>query len=210
MYNIAIIEDDLELRKSLSNHFEQSTQLDCVLAVDTVDKFLKYHRDFMEIDLILLDVMLYGQSSILNIPSILQREPEATIVMFTLFDDSDTIFQALCNGAMGYLLKELDFNDLERKLISTLSGEGPLLSPAVAKKIINYFSPKSTEVIIAEQEAELSEKETIIIQLLKDGASYQEMAHFLGITLNGVRYHVKNIYRKLQIKSKGELWKRTR
>lgn len=210
MYNIAIIEDDLELRKSLSNHFEQSTQLDCVLAVDTVDKFLKYHRDFMEIDLILLDVMLYGQSSILNIPSILQREPEATIVMFTLFDDSDTIFQALCNGAMGYLLKNIDFNNLERKLISTLSGEGALLSPAVAKKIINYFSPKSTEVIIAEQEAELSEKETIIIQLLKDGASYQEMAHFLGITLNGVRYHVKNIYRKLQIKSKGELWKRTR
>lgn len=208
MLNIAIIEDDLVLRKALSNHFANSTQVECVLLVETVEKFVKFHRDFMEIDLILLDVMLFKQSSIPSIPLIQQRAPHAEIVMYTMVDDSETIFQALCNGATGYLLKDPDFNQLETRIISALKGEGALLNPSVAKKIINYFTPRSQKVNRTEQESGLNEKEAIVVKLLRDGSSYLEIAQNLGITLNGVRYHVKNIYRKLQIKSKGELWKR--
>jgi DNA-binding NarL/FixJ family response regulator len=210
MFNIAIIEDDLVLRKALSDHFANSTRIDCVLAVETVEKFVKFHRDFLKIDLVLLDVMLFKQSSIPGIPLIQQREPHAEIVMYTMMDDSETIFQALCNGATGYLLKDNDFNQLEAQIISNLSGEGALLNPSVAKKIINYFTPRSQELNSTEQDAELSEKEAIVVKLLRDGSSYQEIAQYLGITLNGVRYHIKNVYRKLQIKSKGELWKRAR
>jgi response regulator of citrate/malate metabolism len=67
-YNFAIIEDNIEIRKSISDYFAQSNLLDCVMAVDSVEKFLKYHRDFLEIKLVLLDVMLGSQSSIYNIP----------------------------------------------------------------------------------------------------------------------------------------------
>jgi DNA-binding NarL/FixJ family response regulator len=207
MYNIAIIEDDLPLRKSMSYFFDQSDKVDCVLAVDTVEKFLKFHRDFMDIHLILLDVMIYGQSSILDIPLILQRDPNVELVMFTVMDDADTIFQALCNGATGYLLKDTDFNKLENQIISTLNGEGALLSPNIARKVINYFTPQAREIVIRDEQVELSEKENTVVTFLKDGASYQEIAQYMGITLNGVRYYVKSIYRKLKIKSKGELWK---
>ncbi|MBK9490244.1 MAG: response regulator transcription factor [Haliscomenobacter sp.] len=210
MYNIAIIEDDLVLRKGLSDYFSQSKLVDCVLAVDTVEKFAKYHRDFLEIKLILLDVMLYGQSSILSIPLILQREPNAEIVIFTIIEDSETIFQALCNGATGYLLKTTNFEQLEEQIVANLSGEGALVSPAVAKKIIKYFAPQAPEQSVNEQDAGLSEKEGIIVKLLRDGSSYQEIANFLGISLNGVRYHVKNVYRKLHIKSRGGLLKKNR
>lgn len=210
MFNIAIIEDELVLRKALSNHFANSTQVDCVLVVETVEKFVKFHRDFMEIDLVLLDVMLFKQSSIQSIPLILQREPHAEIVMYTMMDDSETIFQALCNGATGYLLKDNDFDELEQRIVATLSGKGALLSPAVAKKVIKYFTPVQREVALHPDFQNLSERESLIIQLLKDGSSYLEISNLLGITINGVRYYVKNIYRKLQIKSKRELWKKNR
>jgi DNA-binding NarL/FixJ family response regulator len=211
MFNIAIIEDDLALRKALSNHFATSTQVDCVLVVENVDKFVKFHRDFMDVELVLLDVMLYKQSSIQSIPLIQQRVPQAEIVMYTMMDDSETIFQALCNGATGYLLKDHNFDELEQRIVATLSGQGALLSPAVAKKVIKYFIPVQREAISPSSEFQnLSEREALIIQLLKEGASYQEISNQVGITLNGVRYYIKNIYRKLQIKSKRELWKNNR
>lgn len=209
MYNIAIIEDNLVLRKSLSEYFAKSDNVDCVLVVDSVEKFIKYHRDFLEIKLVLLDVYLNDQSSIRSIPLILQRDPDVDIVMFTVADDSETIFQALCSGATGYLLKDISFTQLEEQILHNLKGEGALLSPAVAKKIINYFTPKILPLSSPDEIVELSEKESIIVKMLKDGVSYGEIAQYLGISINGVRYYVRNIYRKLQIKSKGELWRKT-
>ncbi len=208
MFKLAIIEDDLVRRKRLSDYFQNSKQVECVLAVESVEKFIKFHRDFLAIDLVLLEVMLNGQSSILSIPLIEQRIPHAEIVIYTELDDAETIFQALCNGATGYLLKSADLYQLEQQIISTLSGEGALLSPTVAKKIINYFTPRLPELSGKNQDSVLNEKEALVVKLLQDGLSYQEIAKFLGISLNGVRYHVKNVYSKLQIKSKGELWKR--
>ncbi len=205
MFNIAIIEDDPNLRKSLSEHFSRSQQFECVLAVDTVEKFIKLHRDFMDIHLVLLDVMLYKQSSVRSIPLIIQRVPYAEIIMFTVMDDQETIFQALCNGATGYLLKDIDFDELESRLLSVIKGEGALLDPLVAKKILQYFRPKNNGELLDTPAATLSDKEKVVVEMLNHGHTYNEIAQFLGITINGVRYYVRNIYTKLQIKSRGEL-----
>lgn len=202
-YNIAIIEDNLDIRRELSDFFSTSDKLDCVMAVDSIEKFLKYHRDFYEIKLILLDVMLHNQSSIYSIPQLLQREPEAEIIMFTVDDNSNTIFQALTYGATGYLLKDITLPALEASLYSVLQGEGALLSPAVAKKIIQSLSP---EVRPNQPEDEgLSKKEQTVCHLLKDGHSYDEIAQRMGLTTNGVRYYIKSIYRKLRVKNRGQL-----
>lgn len=208
MFNIAIIEDDLILRRALSDFFERSTQIDCVIAVDTVKQFIKFHRDFLNIQLVLLDVMLYDESSIPEIPMIQEREPNAEIIMYTVMDDSDTIFQALSNGATGYLLKKPDLQQLEKELLLTLRGEGAPLSPHIAKKIIQYFTPITQKQITTDENERLSEKEVLVTNLLRDGASYQEIAQLLGISIDGVRYHIKKIYRKLQIKSRGGLIKK--
>jgi response regulator of citrate/malate metabolism len=79
----------------ISDHFSGSSVLGCVMAVDSAGRFLKYHRDFFEIKLILLDVMLGYQSSIYQTPHLLQRDPEVEIIMFTVLHDTNTIFQAL-------------------------------------------------------------------------------------------------------------------
>ena len=208
MFNVAIIEDDLILRRALSDYFERSTQIDCVLAVDTVEQFIKFHRDFLNIHLVLLDVNLYDRSSIPDIPMIQEREPEAEIIIYTVMDDADTIFQAISNGATGYLVKKPDLQQLEQELLSTLRGEGASLSPHVAKKIIQYFTPSTQKQIPTDESEHLSEKESLVATLLLDGSSYQEIAQLLGITINGVRYHIKKIYRKLQIKSRGDLVKK--
>lgn len=204
-YNFAIIEDNTEIRRSISEYFAQSNLLDCVMAVDSVEKFIKYHRDFLEIKLILLDVMLDNQSSIYSISHIRQREPDAEIIMFTVIDDSNVIFQALTYGATGYLLKDLPLPELERMLFNTLEGKGALLSPAVAKKVIKHFVLKAGQNPTIEEDQSLSQKENIVMHLLKEGYPYQEIANRLGLSVNGVRYYVKTVYRKLQVANKGEL-----
>lgn len=202
-YNFVIIEDDLEIRRIVSDYFSKSALLDCVMAVDTVEKFLKYHRDFMDVKLVLLDVMLYNQSSIYDIPHILQRNSDVEIIMFTVCDDTNVIFQALTYGATGYLLKDMPMPELEKNLYSLLAGDGALLSPAIAKKIIKNLVPRTP--LDSHRNNFLNEKESIVMHLLKDGLSYEEIALRIGLSINGVRYYVKSVYKKLQVKGRGEL-----
>jgi DNA-binding NarL/FixJ family response regulator len=206
-YNFAIIEDNIEIRKSISDYFAQSSLLDCVMAVDSVEKFLKYHRDFLEIKLVLLDVMLGSQSSIYNIPQILQREPDAEVIIFTVLDDSNVVFQALTYGATGYVLKDISLPALEQALYDVLEGKGALLSPSIAKKIIRHFITRTDA--LPNEDVVITDKENIIMHLLKEGHTYDEIAKRIGLSINGVRYYIKSIYKKLQVKSRGELIRKT-
>lgn len=206
-YNFALIEDNIDIRREVSEYFANSEYLDCVMAVDTVEKFLKFHRDFMEIKLILLDIMLHSHSSIYDIKHILQREPNAEIIIFTVLDDIKTILQALSNGATGYVLKDIGMPALEEALLRVLQGKGALLSPAIAKKLIQYLAPRPEKTY--ETEEGLNEKENLTLQMLKEGRTYQEIADRMGISVNGIRYYVKSIYKKFQVSSKGELIRKT-
>lgn len=204
-YNIALIEDDLSTRQVLSDHFSGSARVQCVLVVDTVEKFLRFHRDFFNIHLILLDLRLYDKSGIDGIPLIRSREPEAEIVMFTAVDDYDSIFRAICTGATGYLLKDLPPPELETRILDTLENGGALLSPSVAKRIVRYFN---TGIQPGENETALTPQESTVVRLLTEGLKYEEIAQQMGISINGVRYHVKNVYRKLHVKSRAELMRK--
>ncbi len=206
-YNIAIIEDDLNTRQLLSDYFEKSKHIQCVLAVDTVEKFIKFHRDFFNIHMVLLDLLLYDKSGIDGIPLISSREPEAEIVMYTSVDDYDTIFRAICNGATGYLLKELSPPELEERITETLENRGSLLSPSVARRIVRYFNSGSK---VDGQEATLTPQESLVVRLLTEGLKYEDIAQRMGISINGVRYHIKNVYRKLEVKSRAELMRKGR
>ncbi len=204
--NFVIIDYSEELRREVSDFFADSDCMDCVMAVESVEKFLKYHRDFMEIRLVLLAVMLGNQSSIYKIPHIRQRLPNAEIIMFTSIDDTNTIFQALTYGATGYLLKGISMSDLRKSMYDVCEGGGAALNPAVAKKIIQHFVIKDKSIAVeTEEEDKLGEKENIVIHLLKDGLHYQEIAQRMGLSVNGVRYYIKSIYRKLHVKSRAEL-----
>ncbi len=204
-YNIAIIEDDLATRQVLSDHFSGSERIQCVLVVDTVEKFLRFHRDFLDLHLILLDLRLYDKSGTDGIPMIRSREPEAEIVIFTASDDYDFIFRAMCSGATGYLLKDLVPKELEVRIIDTLENGGALLSPSVAKRIVRYFN---NSVQAAQPETTLTQQESLVVRLLTEGLKYEEIARHMDISINGVRYHVKNVYRKMEVKSRAELMRK--
>ena len=205
MHRIAIIEDDPVLKASITDFFTKSEHIECILAVDTIEKFIKFHRDFLDIQLLLLDINLHEQSSIPDIPRLKQLLPEAEIIMFTIADDYDTVFQAICSGATGYLLKDITLQALETQLVFVLEGNGALLSPAVARRMIQYFKLGHTAATASHVTSNLTDKEKPIVTLLRDGYSYDEIARHLGITKDGVRYHVKNIYKKLNISNRGEL-----
>lgn len=200
MYNIAIIEDCPVLRKEFSEFFQDSEKIDCVLAVDTVEKFVKFHRDFLKIDLVLLDIILYDKSGIDGIPLIRQRIPESKIIIFSVLDDEEALLQALSYGVTGFLNKNISPAELETKLVFALENNENPLSPVAARHLVNYFQPTPIT-----SQWDLSTQEHSIMRMIADGMSYQAIADLLSMSINGVRYHVKNIYKQLKINSRQQL-----
>ena len=160
----------------------------------------------MQINIVLMDINLPDISGIDGIPLIRRFLPEAEIVMHTVINDYDTIFKCICSGANGYLLKDGNLKKLGQTLTDIQENGGCALTPSVARRILSYFQPMRPE----KQAESLSEQELKISRLLVDGLSYQDVADALNLSINGVRYHIKNIYRKLHITSKGALLKRYR
>lgn len=202
--NIAIIEDDLMLVEEIHDYFATNQQIKCVLAVDSISKFQNFFRDFLQIDAVLLDINLPNISGVDGLPAIRRLLPDAEIIMHTVVNDYDTIFKCICAGASGYLLKNSNLQQLEATLLSVQEEGGCALSSSVARRIISYFQPKTARG----SSETLSDQELKIVRLLVDGLSYQEAADHLNVTINGVRYHIKNIYKKLHVNSKGALLKR--
>ena len=207
MLNLAIVEDDREYRDSFKEYFsKKSEHFQCVFSVESVEKFHKYYNDNLEIDIVLLDVKLPGMNGVKAIPSINRLRDELEIIMLTGIEDTDIIFQAITSGASGYLLKNLTFAEVEKELLNTLEN-GAAISPEIARKIIKHFQPSKQMSFNSPSKEKMNAKELQIIQLLVDGRKHSEIATMLGLSINGIKYHVKNIYRKLQVKSKSELIK---
>ena len=120
MYNIAIIDDSPELLTGLSNYFNGSKKIECVLAVSSVADFSKFYRDFMNVELVLLDIILFEKSGIDGIPLILKKVKGVKIVILSVLNDKEAIFQALSYGAIGYLVKGMNLYELEKSLLGAL------------------------------------------------------------------------------------------
>jgi DNA-binding NarL/FixJ family response regulator len=205
MIKVIIIEDNHELRERLRTLMGKSNELECVLAVDSIERCLKFSTDAsLTPDILLTDIGLPGLSGIEGIPHLKRLFPEAEVIILTVYQDPDKIFKAICSGANGYLLKDTSFDELEKQLVILKEKGGSALSPQVARRVLDYFKPNKSLVPVFKDEA-LSDKEQQIVVFLVDGLSYQKIAEHQGITIDGVRYHIKNIYKKLHVKSKAEV-----
>ena len=205
MINVAIIEDNVDLRDRLKELMNQSDHLECSLAVESIEKFLRYNPNASHIDILLLDIGLPGMSGIKGIPHIHKVSPDLDIIILTVHQDPDKIFNAICAGAMGYLLKDLSFTELEQHIVSVKEKGGSVLSPKVARRVLSHFQNGNK---MTSGTTTLTKKETQVVRFLVDGLSYQKVADEMGVTLDGIRYHVKNIYKKLQVKSKAQVIKK--
>lgn len=198
MTNLAIIEDDLELKDLLEKYFSYQEDIKCVLAVESIEDFLTGINSTVKPDVVLSDIGLPGLSGVEGIQLIKKKLPEVQIVMLTVHDDSDNVFQSICNGASGYILKNTPLQKIKESIDILAKGGSPM-SPSIARKVIEYFNPSK------KFESPLTEREHDIVQGLVDGLSYKLIADRFDISLDTVRQHIRNIYRKLNVNSKGEV-----
>ncbi len=198
---LAIIEDGEHVQDSLREFFAAQDNIHLLNISDSVEDYLKIIEsgNFQAPDVILSDINLPGMSGIEGIRHLKFHLPNTDIIMLTVFNDSNRIFQALCAGATGYALKSTPMPELLKAIIEIKSG-GSYMSPSIARKVIDYFAPTKKQ-----SDGELSPRELQVIQGLTDGLSYKMIADRLSVSIDTIRTHIKNIYRKLQVNSKTEV-----
>lgn len=196
---LAIIEDERVIQESLNSFFETVPRVDCFVISASVEEFLKKTTsEELQLDVLLLDINLAGMSGLEGIPLLLNAFPTLDIIMLTTFDDTESIFKALCAGACSYLSKKTPLKKIQ-EAIEVVSEGGSYMSPSIARKIVNHYAPKPV------QESLLSPRENEVVKEIVAGKSYQMIADNLFVSINTVRTHIKNIYKTLNINSKAEL-----
>lgn len=200
MIFVAIIEDDREVREAFSEYISGQDNFVCSLSADSVESFLNKIQSENLPDIILMDIGLPGMSGISGIKLIKERYPDIDIVMLTVHNDPHKIFQSLCAGASGYLLKTTPFKEITKLLAELYSGGAPM-SPQIARKVIEYFHPKEEQ----HKHSSLTKKENEIVMDLVDGLSYKVIADKQNISIETVRSHIKHIYSKLHVHSKADV-----
>ena len=149
-------------------------------------------------DIILMDIKMPGSNGIEATRQILSTSPHIGILMFTMFEDDDTVFAALRAGARGYLLKGASKAEILSAIQSVQRGEAIFGAP-IAKRVMQHFASLSTESIAANSFPELTERELDVLNLMAQHKPNQEIANELGITSKTIRNHVSNILNKLQV-----------
>lgn len=150
-------------------------------------------------DVVLMDIELPGMSGIEGVKHLQNEHPDLSIIMATVFDDDQNVFDALCAGAVGYLMKKVSPEELKQAIRDANDGGSPM-TPNIARKVIESFhNPPSKD-----QGKELNERELEILQQLAKGKSYAAIGKTVFLSVDGVRYHIRNIYRKLQVSSRSE------
>jgi DNA-binding NarL/FixJ family response regulator len=178
---------------------EGTPEFDLAFATGSVEEALRITPQLRP-RVILLDVHLPGMSGIEGVGIIQERFPESVVLMLTVFEDEDRIFEALCNGAGGYLLKKTPPARLLEYVSEAATGGAPM-SPEIAAKVVRLFARLPKKVALDEN---LTPQETSFLKLLAEGHSYASSASELGVSVNTVRNYVRSIYDKLHVHSKSE------
>jgi DNA-binding NarL/FixJ family response regulator len=196
---VAIIEDQREIREGLRFLIDGSAGYRCTGAFASMEEALSAVRPGLA-DVLLCDIGLPGMSGIDGMRLLKDRDPELRLVALTVYEDEDRVFQALCAGASGYLLKNTPPARLLERLQEVMSGGAPL-SPEVATRVVALFKEFRPP---NQAEYHLTPHEVRLLNLLAEGHSYKTAAAALGSSVNTVAFHMKNIYLKLQVHSKSE------
>lgn len=194
---ICLVEDDHRFRDALQMLINASPGHSCLDAWGSVEEALVAPVQAPP-RVILLDIHLPGASGIEGLPRIQERFPEATVLMLTVLEDEQRVFDALCLGAGGYLLKKTAPARLLEQIAEAATGGAPM-SPEIARKVIGMLRGLRRPRPVA---ASLSAQETRFLSLLADGFGYQSAAAELGVSVNTVRNYVRSIYDKLHVHSK--------
>jgi DNA-binding NarL/FixJ family response regulator len=200
--HIAIAEDNSFALSALQQRLKDYPDITIKLIARNGRELLRKLGRNHNIDLILMDIEMPEMDGVQATAEVKKRYPQIKVVILTMFDDEELLFQAVMAGASGYLLKEDNATHIHQCITDTLAG-GAAMSPAMAMKTLNLIR-KPPSLSGNTENFGLTDREIVLLTQLKNGLTYEEIASNLHISYHTVRKHIENIYRKLQVNSKVE------
>jgi DNA-binding NarL/FixJ family response regulator len=197
---VAIFEDNNRLREGLSQLINGSYGFACVSSHPNCDDIVK-HITETQPDVVLMDIEMPGINGIEGVIKIKERFPEIKILMETIFDDDEKIFNSIRAGAEGYILKNTPPTEILKAIKEIMEGGSPM-TPSIAHQVLKMA--RQRPVIVSKEKFDLTKRETEILACLVEGMSYKMIADECTVSMDTVNMHIKNIYKKLQVHSKTE------
>lgn len=201
MINVAIVEDNDTIREGLAALINGTTGYSCVGAYGDCESFLS-KLPTIKVDVALMDIGLPGMNGIEGVGKAKEIKPNLNILMLTVYEESQVVFKALCAGACGYLVKKTPPLRLLESIKDAFEGGSPM-SSQIARQVITVFQ-QTPGMKDENADSELSDREKEVIVSLSEGNNYNEIANRLYISVDTVRHHIRNIYKKLHVHSQSE------
>lgn len=196
---VALVEDNKGIRELMVELLRAQPEFEFKGAFETAEKFMLIANDIRP-QVVLMDIQLPGRTGIECIREMKVRMPEIQFIVWTVFEDADKIYEALCSGATGYILKSSESRQIIDSIIGVGKGESHM-SGSIARKLIDHFFVKKRSEDYTKL---LTEREREILDLLTEGYRYKEIANKIHISIETVRTHIRNIYEKLQVNTRTE------
>ncbi len=200
MIRVAIVEDNKTTREGLEKIINLSSEYRCICACTTAEDALRQLPP-LKPEVVLMDIQLPNMSGVECVAQLKDLLPATQVIMVTVYEDPDRIFRALRAGASGYLLKRSVADQVLNAIRDVLQGGVPM-SSEIARKVIAHFQQEETATADVEK---LSAREREVLDLVVLGLSNKEIVDRLNITIDGVRWHLRNIYQKLHVHSRTEV-----
>ncbi len=197
---LGIVEDNHALRRRIIEHLSFEQEIELIAAFDNGEAMIQFAEKNPPIDVVLMDIELPGINGIETTDRIKSLWPKVDIIMFTVYEDDDRVFDSIMSGASGYLLKDTDFDRIVEAIYEIHRGGSPI-SPSIARKLLRIVQ-KPTQPEPVQQEFDLTEREIEILRLVTDGKSNKEIGEMLFVSPLTIKTHVKNIYEKLHVHSR--------
>ena len=197
---VMIVEDSRDIRDGLARLIDRVDGFRCVGRYRTMEEALA-SRPSEPPDVALLDIGLPGMSGTAGIEPLKCRHPDVLVLMITVHDDDDRIFEAMCAGACGYLLKKTPPQKLIESVREVVNGGAPM-SPEVARRVVELF--RKFRPPPERADCHLTPHELRLLGMLVDGHTYRTAAEELGVTVHAISFHMRHVYEKLRVHSKSE------
>jgi DNA-binding NarL/FixJ family response regulator len=199
MISVSIVDDEKDLRQSITTFVNGSPGFKCIGAYGSAEAALKGLPTDRP-DVVLMDINLGGMSGIECVEKLKVQTPEMQILMLTVYEDTDQIFQALAAGASGYLLKRSSPTKLLQAIREVHTGGSPMTS-SIARKVVASFRKSKPS---SEKQTHLSPREETVLNCLAKGYTYKQIADELAISIDTIRTYLRRIYQKLHVQSRTE------
>ena len=204
MIKLAIVDDNSFLQKAIQDKLEFFDDIDIKFKANNGEDLLEKLNKNHNLDIILMDIEMPKMNGIEATEIIKNKFPQIKIIMLTVFDNDENIFKSIKAGADGYLLKEVNPEELHNAIIETLNG-GAIMTPSIALKTLKLFrNPEVFEDIPNKEEYNLTTREIEVLEQLSKGLKYNAIAENFFLSAGTIRKHVENIYAKLQVHNKLE------